>query len=618
METNIGNLQEKLEGITSQLEQVITLCTSVTVPDVEDDMTLSPPPSLPSTPSCTPPRCSINTSSPGPELNNSLRSEAQGFIAVPASMLPHRTKLHWDICEFVARTQEETAKRVECHMLAQRYCTAAVQALWPRAQVHPYGSVVTGLALPQSDLDLVICLPNVHLDALAEAPGALEGRNAIKETWQQHLARRLSSESWVLPGSVTTVTHTPMPIITFLTVPLPILGSNRAPVSTAQMRLDISFEGPHHNGLATNTLVRSLTHEFPVLRPLVLVLKALLHSGGWATAYTGGLSSYGLLLLVTTFLQTCTSGAVSCTVPPPRLNPNRGGASALLDLGILLIDFLDFIGNVIEPSRTGVSVVHRCFFSRDTEFEQPPGSTRILSTPHMKKMCRRRHRESGNIDMVNHPGEPLEENPPMNRFDPIFIEDPLRKGNNVGRNCFRIAQIRRALSDALRRLQHATQYWHPSIASTPYVSGVLLNPTNHLRLILLTKSASEETLNPITPPPPPVLPPPLPHLKTSPRTHKARYVYRTRRPGTRRSMSFADVVMLNADERVVPKSVFERGSALRTAGDLVDSAASRMARMKENPVVPNRRSSGTGRRSLRGGSPSSGDQDKDLSRKSFC
>ena len=74
------------------------------------------------------------------------------------------------------------------------------------------------------------------------------------------------------------------------------------------------------------------------------------------------------------------------------------------------------------------------------------------------------------------------------------------------------------------------------------------------------------------------------------------------------------MLLLNADERVVQQSVFERGSALRTASDLVDSAASRMARMEENPVVPNRSSSWTRRRSLRGGSPSKGDQDKDLSR----
>ena len=52
-------------------------------------------------------------------------------------------------------------------------------------QVKVFGSFVSGLSLPGSDLDMVICLPNVHTEAAPEAPGGLEGRNSIKESWQQ-------------------------------------------------------------------------------------------------------------------------------------------------------------------------------------------------------------------------------------------------------------------------------------------------------------------------------------------------------------------------------------------------------------------------------------------------
>ena len=38
-----------------------------------------------------------------------------------------------------------------------------VQQLWPRAQVQAFGSYVTGLSLPSSDLDLVIYLPKVRI-----------------------------------------------------------------------------------------------------------------------------------------------------------------------------------------------------------------------------------------------------------------------------------------------------------------------------------------------------------------------------------------------------------------------------------------------------------------------
>ena len=73
---------------------------------------------------------------------------------------------------------------------------AAVNALWPRAQVKVFGSFVTGLQLPSSDLDCVIVLPNVrrvinHQWAIASKGGTLEGTDAIKETWQEQLTRRL-------------------------------------------------------------------------------------------------------------------------------------------------------------------------------------------------------------------------------------------------------------------------------------------------------------------------------------------------------------------------------------------------------------------------------------------
>jgi hypothetical protein len=43
-------------------------------------------------------------------------------------------------------------------------------------------------------------------------------------------------------------------------------------------------------------------------------------------------------------------------------------------------------------------------------------------------------------------------------FDPLFVEDPLSPGNNVGRNAFRIVQVQRAFSDAHRALVAALEW----------------------------------------------------------------------------------------------------------------------------------------------------------------
>lgn len=56
---------------------------------------------------------------------------------------------------------------------------------------------MTKLCLPSSDVDFVISLPAVHKNAPATTPGDLEGRNAIVETNQKVLARKLKGESWL-------------------------------------------------------------------------------------------------------------------------------------------------------------------------------------------------------------------------------------------------------------------------------------------------------------------------------------------------------------------------------------------------------------------------------------
>jgi len=50
-----------------------------------------------------------------------------------------------------------------------------------------YGSAVTGLSLPDGDLDLVVMLPKVTImrDAIAEEVGPLEGQTADERvSWQ--------------------------------------------------------------------------------------------------------------------------------------------------------------------------------------------------------------------------------------------------------------------------------------------------------------------------------------------------------------------------------------------------------------------------------------------------
>jgi len=327
------------------------------------------------------------------------------------------TPLTREILSFVDRVDAVGAKMQSAKASAVLRLRHVVQQLWPRAQVKAFGSYVTGLSLPSSDLDLVICLPKVHHVAGPSAPGFIEGRNAIKETWQNILARCLRREDWVDVSSMKVIGNTAVPVIKLNT------KSN----AEFHVSLDISFGGHGHQGLEACELSISLIREYPSLRPIVLVLKQFLTRRGLCEVFTGGLSSYAILLLTVRFLQ-------------------EQSHSMPTDIGASLLGILDFYGNHLQPSVTGISVANMCYFSRKDNNEV------INAVPYSRAAINRRH--SLRLDATAAPLPPTMQNDSYRpyKFDPLFIEDPLDKGNNVGRNCFRVQQVQRVFCDAHKSL----------------------------------------------------------------------------------------------------------------------------------------------------------------------
>ncbi|CAN8309004.1 unnamed protein product [Cochlearia groenlandica] len=331
-----------------------------------------------------------------------------------------------DINSFCKQVAAENMARKPYINWAIKRVTRSLQVLWPRSRTNIFGSSATGLSLPSSDVDLVVCLPPVrNLEPIKEA-GILEGRNGIKETCLQHAARYLANQEWVKADSLKTVENTAIPIIMLVVdVPCDMVCSlqspkdgpdciivdqdsnsnteivefedsaavNSLPTNTGNLgnaksvRLDISFKTPSHTGLQTTQLVKDLTEQFPAAMPLALVLKQFLADRTLDQSYSGGLSSYCLVLLITRFLQ----------------HEHHLGRSINQNFGRLLMDFLYFFGNVFDPRQMRVSVQGSGIY---------------------------RNRERGYS------------------IDPIHIDDPLFPTNNVGRNCFRIHQCIKAFSEA--------------------------------------------------------------------------------------------------------------------------------------------------------------------------
>ncbi|KAF8687303.1 hypothetical protein HU200_042984 [Digitaria exilis] len=355
-----------------------------------------------------------------------------------ASLSLMHNVLHEEIDQFCKQVAAGNLVRRPYINWAVKRVTRCLQVLWPRSRTNLFGSNATGLALPTSDVDLVVSLPPVrNLEPIKEA-GILEGRNGIKETCLQHAARCLTNQDWVRSDSLKTVENTAIPVI-MLVADVPcdtntfneyssvldssqeysvnVLGEQGSPprsdTSSSEgsnmlvssklnkddcdivqsIRLDISFKSSSHTGLQTTELVRQLTQQFPAVVPLALILKKFLADRSLDHPYSGGLSSYCLVLLIVRFLQ----------------HEHHLGRPINQNLGSLLMDFLYFFGNIFDPRHMRISI---------------QGSGIYLN------------RERGHS------------------IDPIHIDDPLCPANNVGRNCFRIHQCIKAFADAFAVLEN--------------------------------------------------------------------------------------------------------------------------------------------------------------------
>lgn len=383
-------------------------------------------------------------------------------------------RLDLEIAGFMEACQSHRKQRIPAEGMIVERVTGVVRHLWPRATVKKYGSCATGLSLPDGDLDLVICLPKVMQDDIADEPGPLEGRNAIKMTWQQNLAEALRFAEWIDGDTVKTI-HTPMPIIKLSTL------------DPMHLQLDISFKTEQHNGLATNKLVAALRKQHLALTPLLLILKKFLADRGLGYSYSGGLSSYGLLLLVVVYLQ----NGNPAPAPPPRQHGTRLRSSShgqftpdytiSAHLGYLLLGFLNFYGRHFDPAAMGVSLA-KGIFPRKSENYLSFASADTESLPGRTSSFHVRESRLGSHLSMRGQAEAASSSVDSHRFDPIFIDDPLCPGNNVGRNCFRIAPIQRAFTDAADILRRALFGHIGQPTSSPLLQKIVRWPSTPVPL----------------------------------------------------------------------------------------------------------------------------------------
>ncbi|VDL79537.1 unnamed protein product [Nippostrongylus brasiliensis] len=176
-----------------------------------------------------------------------------------------------DIFQWLRPCRLEEAIRLEVF----RKVKSAIKERWKgnNVRVSVFGSLRTRLFLPTSDIDVLIeC--DEWKDSSVMARCMQETANYLEEVG--------------LAKSVAVFSDAFVPIVKMVE-------------KDTLVNVDISFNTAQ--GVKAADYIEKVKEEFPVVEPLILVLKQFLILRRLNTTYTGGLSSYGLILMLINFLH---------------------------------------------------------------------------------------------------------------------------------------------------------------------------------------------------------------------------------------------------------------------------------------------------------------------------
>ncbi|CAH1992612.1 unnamed protein product [Acanthoscelides obtectus] len=270
-------------------------------------------------------------------------------------------RLHQEIEHFYHyMSPSEAENQIRAEVVAR--IEKIILSKWNEAKVEVFGSYRTGLYLPTSDIDLVV------LGKWSSLP--------LRTLEQEFLEKDIAVEN-----SIKVLDKASVPIV-------------KLTDKKTDIRVDISFN--MSNGVKSAELIRTYVEKFPVLPKLVYVLKQFLLERDLNEVFTGGISSYSLILMCISFLQL-----------HPRQDSIRDNSA---NLGVLLLEFFELYGRKFNYINTGIRI-------RD--------GGKYINKEEMQREMVDGHRPSM-----------------------LCIEDPLQPSNDIGRSSYGVLQVKQAFEYA--------------------------------------------------------------------------------------------------------------------------------------------------------------------------
>lgn len=282
---------------------------------------------------------------------------------------PAVISLHDEIKEFFTFMTPDPEEQVMREEVVQRI-KKVIKDLWPNVEVDIFGSFRTGLYLPTSDIDLVVFGKFEQLPLWSLQTALLDNEICEKDA---------------------------IKVLDKASVPILKLTDK-----LTEVKVDISFN--MRNGVKSAKLIKKFISDYPHLPYIVLVLKQFLLQRDLNEVFTGGISSYSLILMTVSFLQ---------------LHPRSDATWCDSNLGVLLIEFFELYGRSFNYCRIGIRIKEGGSYVRKEVIQQTMDNGRNSSS---SLLC---------------------------------IEDPLDQSNDIGKSSYGTLQVKMAFDYAYQLLRDA-------------------------------------------------------------------------------------------------------------------------------------------------------------------
>lgn len=212
-----------------------------------------------------------------PWRHTQIPVELFDLLTAPPMMSVRLYRLHYEILQFYQYMIPNEAE----HALRQQvvnHITHVIHQYLPSATVDVYGSYKTGLYLPNSDIDIIVHSNDKNRQWTPEELESI--MSVLRDAFCRH---HICTEDGIQ-------------IITSATVPIIKLTER-----TTLVKVDMSFNMNY--GPQSAQLVLQYLKEYPYLKYLVYVLKQYILQLNLNEVWTGGISSYSLILMLVCFFQ---------------------------------------------------------------------------------------------------------------------------------------------------------------------------------------------------------------------------------------------------------------------------------------------------------------------------